>query len=334
MKSILSAMALVGFSVSQAQPSLTKVFDYKIGDNIKYLDCDTSARLNYVDTGTGKTWQFSGLSVVDSASISIAQTSAGSYGNQFSNASYVMQYSDGSEIYIQSTAKAAYTVGASKSGQLVSYPNAMLCAGNPFSYKDVQCDTFTTAGTVSNLHLSGIGYTTMTGEASGTLVLPNGTYTDVLKIKTVTTEFDTLTNLPAPNVITTTEVSYSWYDAAHPAALLTIDSVNLTSPFQDYQTKNIAYLQAFKSTGIAEMQQLQNTMACYLDNNGLVLYANMVQGHKYSLKLFNSMGQLVMQDNFIAVANGHSFSCPDLQNGMYIAVLADENGSAVCKVVK
>ena len=130
-------------------------------------------------------------------------------GNLFPSANLVEKYSDGSFVYVNKTLNENYLVGyidTTTSNPAINYPNPMLFAKRPLNYGTIIKDTFTISGS------SALGIVTIDPDAYGTLILPNGTYTNTLRVK-ISQVHQWFTS-----------IVYVWFDGIHTSALVKVDN--------------------------------------------------------------------------------------------------------------
>lgn len=215
-------------SIIWAQPIITNAEDFTIGTVLKFQKCNPTS-VSAGSAGANQTWDFSTLTALpDTTTEWMLSPSSTTNGSLFPTANQVEKYSDGRFVYVNKTATENYLVGFIDTTSIypaTRYPNPMIFATRPLNYGTIVTDTFTMAGS------SAIGIITINPDAYGTLILPNGTHNNVLRIKI--TEVHPWFNF----------VVYVWFNGINTSALLKIDN-----------QPNVEYLLS-ETTGIGEINK-------------------------------------------------------------------------------
>ena len=226
-KKLLNFMAgslMLTYSVSIAQPTLTATgINPVIGDNLTYFNG------NYVSpgsSGASQTWNLSTMSGTSGGLITIVTPASTTNGSNFSSSTVAGEnVSSGTDSYYKTSATALQNSGIDAGGTLITFSNFEDYLHFPFSFSNSYTDTWA-AQFFSGYQFWRTGYTTVTADSYGTLITPNGTYTNVMRIHFVQIYQDSA--YPGfPYVITYNNDQYIWYkEGVH----LPIASVyNLTS---------------------------------------------------------------------------------------------------------
>ncbi len=204
-------LLLVGIipSIAFAQPTVTNAEDFTIGTVLKFQKCNTKG-ITEGKSGPNQTWDFSKLKPTgDTITEWMVLPSSTTHGHLFPTANQVEKYSDGSFVYVNKTESENLLVGyvdTTKAFPPTHYPNPMLFAKRPLNYGVTITDTFTMKGSPA------LGIITIEPDAYGTLILPNGTHNNVLRVKiTETHPWFTFT-------------IFVWFDGIKTSSLLKIDS--------------------------------------------------------------------------------------------------------------
>lgn len=230
MKTQLLVLMLTAIShFVRAQPTITNSEDFEIGTVLMFQKCDTIG-VNAGNPGENQTWNFSNLiSLPDTATEWILDPSTTTNGNLFPTSNLVVKVSNGQFTYINKTIDENNIVGfidTTSAFPATLYPNPMLIAKRPLNYGIIVTDTFTLSGSPA------LGVITFDPDAYGTLILPNGTYNNVLRVKIsqVHPWF--------------TYVIYVWFDGITKSAILKIDN-----------QPNVEYLLSETVLGITEIKK-------------------------------------------------------------------------------
>ncbi len=189
----------------------------------------------------------------------------------------------------------------------------------PFTYLDTYSDSFTA---VSNTGGHRNGHVTVTADAYGTLLLPNTSVNDVLRIKRESVYWDTVNNIPRQNI----ETYYEFYKSNNPhyillhgfytiisqgsapvdGAMLFLNNNTVTN--QKNSNTNISILQAFLS-----------------DNN--VLQCQIKEAGNYTVNVHNALGQILHSQKYF-FESGHNsirLNLPEFHGILFIDIQGKNN---------
>ena len=201
---------------SEAQPTLTASMNNPVaGDVFNQYNCDT-AGVVYGSSGASATWNYSTLAILPGSVgdsfhvVSFVSCSATPYCDSFQAATvatFSKGYHSSSGVVIIDTTYGYYSTSASRLGILgFGYPQTFApgygldslspyenILSYPFTYTNTANDSFN-----SFFYDPAYGSTygkeidTATADGYGTLILPTGTYNNVLRIHTIRHIYDTL----------------------------------------------------------------------------------------------------------------------------------------------
>jgi hypothetical protein len=251
-------------TILAAQPIVNNAEDFTIGTVLKFQNCSATG-VSPGNSGANQTWNFASLtSLPDTITEWMVLPSSTTHGSLFPTANQVEKYSNGQFIYVNKTANENYIVGfidTTTTYPATHYPNPMLFAKRPLNYGMVVTDTFTMAGS------SALGIVTINPDAYGTLILPNGTHNNVLRVK--------ITEVHPWFSYTV----YIWFDGIITSALLKIDN-----------QPDVEYL-LDETTGIKEISE-QKEFHFY--PNPAYKQVTFQTQDKGELSITNNIGQVVM----------------------------------------
>lgn len=325
MKKQIYTAALSLFTLpALAQPTLNKVEDYTVGTSIKVLNCQAMAAGN---AGANQTWNFSGLAGNDTTTFTYMANPAGS---PFPTANLVEKSSDTTYRFLNKTASATYTVGitdssASSDNAVISYTNTALNMQRPLTYNTTATDSF--VHTIANgmFTVNGKGEVQMKVDGYGTLVLPNGTYSNVLRLRIETNQKDSI-GAPLNMAVITKLVSYAWYDNAHKAPLLRIDS-NDVSGAPDVA---VSYLvKENYPVGISPISTKNFEFYAFFNGNQLDVNGAFENGKSYDLTILDLSGRTIHAETFTAGGTEkHVALQTDAPAGIYVISVKQSDGTA------
>lgn len=327
MKPLLFSLLLWPVLAFAQAPVIYHFEDYHPGDSMVYVRTDPYQYRG--DSGTYMNWDFHAPDNLGLQYWWILSPSALTP-TPPAPVNLVMKVQEGwqqSFYYYKKTA--GLTELQSKNGT-TDYGNRKMTSVRPIGIGTVATDTFTRP---SGLGIA-YGYVQLSYNGFGTLQLPSATYNDVLRIKLVTQEWDTLHNTE------TYEVSYLWLIDSLAAPLYIWDSVYTRNTSGSSFYKEAFYLKNMYRHPFTAVPAIANTNAdvnaCFSDD-ALHISAGFDARH-FSLNVYNTDDRQVYTAKDAVLGNGHPCNAiGTFSPGMYIVVLADTRNAAnilVKKVVK
>jgi hypothetical protein len=311
-----------------ASAQVTNAENYVPGDQIHNQNCSMPSPGG---SGTSQTWDFS--TVVDDTvanTIWVFDDTASGDPNDII-LSAISQGPAGTPIH--KTATQNLLLGYSLGIYNLTYTPGLLQAERSFNYATTDNLAYTVAGT-----LNGGGNVDVKVDGSGTLKTPVGNYPNAYRMVMVRDEYDSLLFITT-SYLTTHNVSYIWYDAAHTAPLFRIDStymegtgslaiLNDTSGTAEYQRE--FFPAAVHGITIPEAAGSAN-----LHGNTLTLNAGLQDGQRYKLAIYNISGQIVYNSVFTAAGNVNRLDLEkELTAGTYFVRVSQKNSHATPMIIK
>ena len=307
---LFATIILTNTFFTNAQVTINNAQGFNIGYVLKFIRCDATG-LQPGDSGSDVTWDFSNIAAYnDTVTEWIMPPTATPYASQFPAANLVEQYSDGRFVFVNKTASQSLLVGFKDTvnGITAHYPDPVLIGERPTSYGDITLDAFTAQLQVG-VDMEGSGTVTLHADGYGTLVLPNATYTNVLRVKISQVEVDTIAGF---GTATTYVDNFLWFDNAHASALLRIDTTYTTTGFS---SKNASYLLEEITAVEPHHTPLQNFNATFIGNR-LVLFGSF--NANATIKLYDACGRLCYTKAFSDNTAFVTFDVGALASGLYL----------------
>lgn len=221
-----------------AQNNYLNIENFKPGTTLVFQNCKTDT-FETGQPGENVAWDFSHLqSKGDTITQRIAVPDPVSDGKDYSQATLVERHSDGSSVYLKVEQDKTYLLGfVNENSKIkISYPQPVLLVQRPFSYGDTLSGPYTTAYSVNGMNFTGTGMAIVEADGFGTLMLPNKTYPNTLRMKIIQKQSDRMTQYRS--ISETTVITYVWFDKNHKSALLKMTETKS----QYYSDKSIEYL--------------------------------------------------------------------------------------------
>jgi hypothetical protein len=291
---------------ASSRPVAGDVFQYKT-DTI-YIDTNT--------TGMNVTWDFSSLILPDSIytnnHVATSSTPLASY---FSNSNYAVgswyfyTFYLGTNLFIEE-------IGNSNiSGCPIKYLNPLKIMKFPFTYGDTLNDSFSFFNDCPMGEFSGSGLIHVKGDGLGTLILPSGTYSNVLRVKTVFYEI----NIGGGNI---KNIKFEWYQSGKKFPLISYysrqnGSSNPPIVFIKKLTlwENESYLND-RSEGLdAPINLNPNPASSHFNFNNNEKYTKLV--------LLDMAGRTIAQYEIQANQINGNIDISNIKNGVYLLQLSN-----------
>lgn len=238
MKKLFFLLALAIPAITFGQLTVKNAEDFTIGTVLKFQECDTT-NVQPGGLGPNQTWDFSTLKATkDTVTEWMVSPSSTPSGSQFQTSNTVEKYSDGNYVYANKTADKSYLLGyvSSKSNMTINYPKPILFAERPYTFGVIISDSFTDNCASPYYSFNGVGSVILEPDGYGTLILPNKTYHNVLRVKVLQSETDTVKQYNSTSKMVS--VTYAWFDGVNKSALLKISTTHSSS----YNKKTVEYL--------------------------------------------------------------------------------------------
>nr|WP_294858945.1 T9SS type A sorting domain-containing protein [uncultured Fluviicola sp.] len=224
---IFAALLISGNTLFAQSLSRTDI-GYTAGENFSMYPSTTQT--NPGTTGTGVTWDLSALT----AGTPVAVTPSVNSGGTFPSANLKLTQSNGGVIYYNATSSVLDAVGIDANGTIFTYSNPATYLQFPVTTSQNYTDQFACTFTVSGYNFTRTGSTQTEFSGYGTLITPNGTYTNVVRLKST----QTITDVYSLGTINSTIISFNWYKAGvhHEVANVSATTSNGNTTYSNYYT--------------------------------------------------------------------------------------------------
>lgn len=259
-KTILSTiLSFVSVAATIAQPTLTASTSNPVGGDLfyKYV-CDTAGAVIGA-SGAGVTWNYAGLTVDTTDTIKYLSCAASTIScDSFPGSNITVKQDDGQAFGTTSTSSFSF-LGAYAMGMYIRLTGANVVMKYPATYhsgfSNVYGFNFPAFGsyqtTTDSVH----------ADAWGTLTLPSGTYTDVLRLHTISTVVDSLDFMGTTEVTHSMTEKYQWFKAGfhHPLLEVETDTAGATAPY----ITNVSYYRRPTTAGIGDATTTASNLEVY-----------------------------------------------------------------------
>lgn len=185
MKQILTLLAFGSVGSAIAQPTLTFAGNGPTpGTSYEWHFSDHIAPGT---AGPGQVWDFSSLTTDSTEVVTLVDPSTTTFGAQFPAAT-VAEVSDGSTAYFRVGSNGVYLLGYEGDGMAVVYSDEGRFMSFPCSHQTNWTDTYSATFEDEEMEVIMAGSIEGEADAYGTLILPTGTLTNVLRVHWVQEE--------------------------------------------------------------------------------------------------------------------------------------------------
>ncbi|MFZ1321974.1 MAG: T9SS type A sorting domain-containing protein [Ignavibacteria bacterium] len=191
-----------------SQTILTSAINPTAGDVDNYKICDTT-NVSEGNSGSNQNWNFSGISFIDSTSVTFVNSGSTPYGSQLPGSNIASTNDNLNYNYFTTSESNLKINGYGGPDGVIINSDEQMFMQYPFTFNSTFTDNFSSDYTLSGTQVFRTGTTTVSGDAWGTIVLPSGTFTNALRIKyVILTKDSSFIGTPFVTLITTN--SYVW----------------------------------------------------------------------------------------------------------------------------
>ncbi|NVK63211.1 MAG: T9SS type A sorting domain-containing protein [Flavobacteriales bacterium] len=311
----LQATSQVVIQANEVNPVAGDVF------TLKYVDWISEG-----NAGSNVTWDFSGLQETG-ATQSNNYTSNSS--SSFPAATVALEASAGgqsSTTYLETTASEQNIQGIETSSVVFDYQTPQKILVFPLDNTVNEMSSFQCTFTSGGFPFTRSGTMNITVDGYGTLITPEGTFTDVVRVKHTMVYSDVY----AGGTIDYDQTVYMWYKAGVHQSLLLLSELSSNIAPTQYSAHYLSNV----NVGLDE--QVPSTVAVYPNPSSSLINIEVEEGSSKveSVVLMDMTGKTVGSE---LLNNGTAQMHIDhLQNGVYFATLVGENGRKLVtkKVIK
>lgn len=324
---MIKNLLLIGFVfVSMqniAQPTLTAA-----NTNMVLGETGSISSYNWVapgNSGANQIWNFSALTTNTTGfnGTYTITTIPSSITAQYPNANIAYKFSYGYDIYkISNSSWQSYGHNSNFGTQLI-YQDPADKLRYPFTFGDTYTDTFIySQGSLISKRTS-----TVTADGYGTIILPGGTFSNVLRVYSHSVGKDSSSPSNQYNIVSD---YYFWImpNIHYPILQNTIYNSSGTI-YNDLKVLN------FISSGIFDPASVIKSFNIYPNpNNGKTLYLdlNLTENAKYEIAIIDNLGREVLKTSSDQIFEGYNFRMIDvsgLESGIYNVSIILENGKSL-----
>lgn len=319
---LLLSIAISSVFAAYAQPTLTAATNAPVAGDVFFgHDCD-SRGVSRGAAGSGITWNLSTLTEEFLDTVGFVPCSVTPYCDSFPGSNLAIPFSDGSFFtYLSSSSTALQVVGEYGTSYHSKYGNPWDFIYFPMSYHSYHSDSV-----ISQDSYGDISYIADTSHADayGTLMLPSGTYSNVLRVHTKRVAHVVSGSSP----YSYKSESYVWFAAGFRFPLLVMEyDTSLGIEFLSY----VAYYTSL-TTGIENYNATNASFKLSPNPATATLQITTSVKTPSAFTITNTVGAVVMSGAVNSPTQTLNIS--DLPTGLYYVKLTADGMSTVQKFIK
>ena len=319
---LISFTYLLSVASLLAQPVLTSAeWLPQVGETFGARAFDSEG-ISPGPSGANQTWDFSSIPGDGSAVVNAVDPSSTPDGSLFGNANLAL-IADTNTAYYRGSVTSFEMFGLISGDNTVEYTDPDVHMVFPFTFGNSNLDNF--AGTADvviptfgNVTTHRFGTTLIEADGYGTLMLPGGTFTDVLRVKLFSEQTDSLRLLFFDTLVETTISSYLWYQAGIHTPLLSMTEV--ITELQPLPLYSGTFLDNTAGIGNLEGTILQFSVAPTVSNTSSWIRFKVRGSLRVKIEVINLLGKEIQTlSNSIRTAGEYSekISLDNLSSGIY-----------------
>lgn len=333
MKTLLYTITLVLFgSILFAQsPVITENNVYLVGDVVPISICNDPVDPGV--SGENVTWDMSFLSEEEEQSFTFVSPDDTPWDYQFTESSLCGISWDDSYSFYQVSSSGVSVDGYTSYSNEAQTDTAKIVMSDseeliplPLEYGDTQSDEFSGVTEAGGFTIPFEGEIDFEADAYGTLILPNGTFENVVRYHFTREQVNTFMGIST----TQTKEQWGWMSADNRFWLLIMEITNDGFSNQElvWYAKNPLILSA-ENLEIEEINVFPNP-----SSGDQMIYFNSSFEANAAVQLYTLDGKLISQENqFISMGTNEISPEKQLASGIYMLSITSENISLVSKLV-
>jgi hypothetical protein len=217
MKNVFKLFVLALFLITAQAYGQTTLTSGRVPVPGDFFDTYQAVNTGYTpgSSGANVTWTYTGLIYEDTVRINYVSPSSTPSGSSFPNATVAETPGGSTYIYYRGTSTNFEIVGTYLNNTATPYSNPANVLNFPFSYNASINDNFAANYTALGFTALRTGTIVTTADAWGTINLPNGSHTNVLRVRITQNVRDSVLVPGFPVVTRVITDSYRWYNSVN-----------------------------------------------------------------------------------------------------------------------
>ncbi len=307
-----------------AQPSLQYPENAPIIGDIIEIQFVSPNGLSHLPVGPDVSWDYSQLTNMDAGTIVAIDPATAPSGNLFPTANIALMMDDSTFSFclIESTEFNYLGAKLSFSGipLVMVYSDPRKFLEYPFSYSDIFADSYKGVSSVLITEITADGESVVLADAYGTLILPTGTYHNVLRLSTIDVEIDSIfMNGTFINATLTNRAQFHWYAENSTAPLFSmeiVEAAGITDTVCFYSSSGAGIIEA-DSGPLSKLNIFPNPAS-----DELVVEFTSNGKNEATILIVNQVGQIMISREVPQMARGlisEKIDISELPAGIYFA---------------
>ncbi len=321
---------LLSTTVLLAQPTITSNFNPVIGTKVVFSAADTT-NVNEGAAGANITYDFSSLQKMgNNLGYTYTAPSATPYASQYTaaNFAYATSSNQGNAgyVYLKTSATKFENIGVATSTLQMVYSDPQTIFEYPTTYNSSYSDDHKGQGTNSqNITTYRRGTTDIIADGWGTLILPQGTSTDILRVKITQNVVDSISFMGSEIVTESKVVTYNFYKEGFKQQLMSISKVFGKDFFgDDIIIKSVLYYPDAPNS-VGELTK-QNNIKVYPNPASSTITINAVNNEAVTnYTITDIVGKTYLAENINNTIGSNTVNVSLLPQGIFIVSLYNNN---------
>lgn len=328
-KQLLTLLIAISSTLLMAQPTVSSAVFGALGDVINYTEVVPDG-LTAGPSGENVTWDFSDLTLTGAFySLELINLADAPDYTEFPGANMASDNGFGQYGFLKLTSSEYTNYGSNAIGVITYYDDPEEIFVFPMSYGTTNTDNFH-ASFFSGIDFERSGTTISEADGYGTLILPTGTFEDVLRVKVSQDYTDDAALLPSPIIYDFT--LYYWLKDGITGPLFQYFELNVGGAFPSESSS--AAFNTDLSIGIKDNTTLNQISISPNPAIDIVKIDCGTDVYNKQLIVYNQLGQIVLTDVITTVNQSASIDVSELVTGIYQLVIQDGNNRITAKFVK
>jgi len=318
---VFLAALLCAVHANAQSPVITSSVNPVVGDAFDYNSLDV-ANVSPGMAGANVTWDFSGISSLGISNTIMEPVANGTYASSVVNANLVaIDGVSGAESYLLANGT-QYAIGGAYTGSLANtldnYSDQREMVKFPITFGDVFNESMdgTHENFTGGFTYSRSGTITIEADGYGTLILPSGSFNDVLRIKVTTDYSDQHAVFPGADYL---DVTYLWFKQGENFILMSMSTLDINS----ITGTKVGWFTTQTAVGTREIPSAITDLKVYPNpSRGISIVQYMLEEPgKVDIALYNLMGQKVksIASNYLTTGvQSQRLELSDLDKGVYL----------------
>jgi Secretion system C-terminal sorting domain len=308
MKKVYNSIFMLTLTViGYSQPILQAAdVNATVGESFNYNSTDW---ISEGPGGAGVTWDLSGMTTTGTGTLDMNAPSP-----LFPLTNITRYDAAGGSYFEDHNATGQYAHGIEGTGVIITFQDIMQLMAFPLSDATYASDTHAATFTSGGFPFTRVGTTVIEGDGYGTLITPDGTFTDVVRVRLDQVYTDTY----SMGTFNTVVEVYQWYKAGIHHPLASVSTLNSGATIIEYGT--------YLSAGLGLNENNLNDFTVYpnpaTDQLFIDLDANLQNS---TVIVSNAVGQQLKSYNLSEFTNEVSINIEDLTSGVYF-ISVSSNG--------